>query len=92
MSNEEPESYVYAYCFPDNAYADVQLSGAQYAIDRDSVQNQLCRFCVDSINDLWLTDKPPAEFAIISFEDRTIQGSGKIDLMIHYLANRFNEI
>ena len=73
MSNEEMGSYVHAYCHPDNAYADVQLSGVQYAIDRDSVQNHLCQTCLDSINDLWFTDMPPAEYAIVSFENRTIQ-------------------
>ena len=73
MSNEKTESYVHAYCHPDNAYADVQLSRVQYAIDRDSVQNHLCQTCLDSINDLWFTDMPPAEYAIVSFENRTIQ-------------------
>ena len=29
MSNKETESYVHAYCSPDNAYADVQISGVQ---------------------------------------------------------------
>lgn len=28
---------------------------------------------IHSINDLWFTDMPPAEYAIVSFEDRTIQ-------------------
>lgn len=73
MSNEETESYVHVYCFPDNAYADVQFTGVQYAVDRDSIQNHLCQICLDSINDLWFTDQPPAEYAVISFEDRTIQ-------------------
>ena len=73
MSDEATESYVHAYCFPDNAYANVQISGVQYAIDRDAVQNHLCQSCLDSINDLWFTDQPPAEYAVISFEDRTIQ-------------------
>jgi len=73
LIDEEAESYVHAYCYPDNAYADVQLSGVQYAIDRDSVQNHLCQTCLDSINDLWFTDMPPAEYAIVSFENRTIQ-------------------
>ena len=73
MTDDETDTYVHAYCFPDNAYADVQLSGVQYAIDCDSVQNHLCQTCLDSINDLWFTDQPPAEFAILSFEDRTIQ-------------------
>jgi len=73
MSNKETGSYVHACCHSDNAYADVQLFGVQYAIDRDSVQNHLCQTCLDSINDLWFTDMPPAEYAIVSFENRTIQ-------------------
>lgn len=73
LIDEKAESYVHAYCHPDNAYADVQLSGVQYAIDRDSVQNHLCQTCLDSINDLWFTDMPPAEYAIVRFENRTIQ-------------------
>lgn len=73
MSDKEADSHVHAYCHPDHAYADVQLSGVQYAIDRESVQNHLCQTCLDSINDLWFTDQPPAEFAVVSFEDRTIQ-------------------
>lgn len=73
LSNKETDTYVHAFTFPDNAYADVKLSGVQYAIDRDSIQSHLCQTCLDSINDLWFTDQPPAEFAIISFEDRTIQ-------------------
>ena len=61
---------------------------------------------------LWFTDMPPAEYAIISFENRTIQplrnvrpwfspGSfgidrelgenGRIDLLIHYIANHFEQ-
>ena len=73
LSDEEAESYAHAYCFPDNAYASLQITGVQYAIDRDSVQNHLCQNCLDSINDLWFTDQPPAEYAVISFEDRTIR-------------------
>ena len=110
MSNEETESYVHAYCHPDNAYADVQISGVQYAIDRESVQTHLCQTCLDSINNLWFTDMPPAEYAIVSFENRTTQPllnahpwfsagnygidcefeeDGKIDLLIHYIASRY---
>lgn len=73
MSNEKTGSYVHAYCHPDNAYADVQISGVQYAIDRESVQTCLCQTCLDSINNLWFTNMPPAEYAIVSFENRTIQ-------------------
>ena len=73
MSNQDSASYVHAYCFPDNAYADVQLSGVRYTIDRNVIQNRLCQTCLDSINDLWFTDQPPAEYAVVSFEDRTIR-------------------
>lgn len=70
---KDAESYVHAYTHPDRAYADVQLTGVKYAIDADSVRNHLCQTCLDSINSLWFTDQPPAEFAVVSFEDRTIQ-------------------
>lgn len=66
------EDYAHAYCFPDNAYASVQITGVQYAIDREMIQSRLCQICLDSINGLWFTDQPPAEYAVISFEDRTI--------------------
>ena len=73
LIDKESETYVHAYSHPDHAYADVQLSGVKYAIDRDSVQNHLCQTCLDSINSVWFTDQPPAEFAIVSFEERTIR-------------------
>lgn len=73
LSDKEADSYAHAYCFPDNAYASVQITGVQYAIDQESIQSRLCQNCLDSINDLWFTDKPPAEYAVISFENRTIQ-------------------
>ena len=73
IMDEEAESYAHAYCFPDNAYASVQITGVQYAIDLVVIQSRLCQICLDSINDLWFTDQPPAEYAVISFEDRTIQ-------------------
>lgn len=110
LSDGETESYVHAYCFPDCAYADVQLTGVQYAIDRDSVESHLCQTCLDSINVLCFTDQPPAEYAVISFEDRTIRPllnahpwfsagnygidcdfkeDGRIDLLVHYIAPRY---
>lgn len=56
LIDKERENYVHAYSHPDHAYANVQLSGVQYAIDRDSVQDHLCQTCLDSINSLWFTD------------------------------------
>lgn len=73
LSDKEADSYAHAYCFPDNAYASVQITGVQYDIDREMIQSKLCQTCLKSINDLWFTDQPPAEYAVISFEDRTIQ-------------------
>ena len=71
--DEEADTYAHAYCFPDNAYARVQITGVQYSIDRKLIQSRLCQNCLDSINDLWFTDQPPAEYAVISFENRTVQ-------------------
>lgn len=73
MSKDDAGSYAHAFSFPDNGFADAQIFGVQYAIDREFVQNHLCQTCLDSINDLWFTGQPPAEYAIISFEERTIQ-------------------
>lgn len=71
--DDESGSYAHAYSFPDNNYASVQIHGVQYDISRNLVQNQLCQNCLDSINTLWLNDNAPAEYAVISFEDRTIR-------------------
>lgn len=73
LSDKEADRYAHAYCFPDNAYASVQITGVQYDIDREMIQSKLCQTCLKSINDLWFTDQPPAEYAVIRFEDRTIQ-------------------
>ena len=71
--DQETERYVHAAVFPDNAFASVEMSGVQYATDRDSIQSHLCQNCLDSINSMWFTTQPPAEYAIVSFEERTIQ-------------------
>lgn len=73
LMDQETDRYVHATIFPDNAYACVDLSGVKYAIDRDLVQSNLCQICLDSINSLWFTTQPPAEYAVISFADKTIQ-------------------
>ena len=73
LSDKEADRYAHAYSFPDNAYASAQITGVQYDIDREMIQSKLCQTCLKSINDLWFTDQPPAEYAVISFEDRTIQ-------------------
>lgn len=73
LMDQETERYVHATIFPDNAYARVDLSGVTYAIDRVVVQDNLCQICLDSINSLRFTTQPPAEYAVVSFEDKTIQ-------------------
>lgn len=73
IMDEEADTYAHAYVFPDNAYATLQITGVQYAIDRDAIQNHFCQTCLDSINNLWFTTQSLAEYAVISFEDRTIQ-------------------
>lgn len=73
IMDEEADTYAHAYVFPDNAYATLQITGVQYDIDRDLIQDKLCQTCLDFINSLWFTTQPPAEYAVISFEDRTIQ-------------------
>ena len=73
MSDNEGESYAHSYTFPDNGYANVHLTGVQYAIDRDSIQRHLCQSCLDSINEMWFDEDPPAEYGVLSFEDRTIR-------------------
>lgn len=73
IMDEEEDTYAHAYVFPDRAYASLQITGVQYDIDRALIQTRLCQTCLDSINSLWFTTQPPAEYAIISFEDHTIQ-------------------
>lgn len=73
LMDQETDRYVHATIFPDNAYACVDLSGVKYAIERDIIQSNLCQICLDSINSLWFTTQPPAEYAVISFADKTIQ-------------------
>lgn len=73
LIDKEADTYAHAYCFPDNAYASVQITGAQYSIDRESIRNHLCQICLDTINDLWFSGNAPAEYAIVSFSERTFR-------------------
>ena len=73
LVNEDKESYVHAYCHPDSYYANVQISGVQYEINRESIESHLCQNCLDAVNGLWFAGKPPVEYAIVSFEDCTIR-------------------
>ena len=73
LIDNENESHAHAYTLPDNGYANVHLTGVQYAIDRDSIQDHLCQSCLDGINEMWFADDPPAEYGVLSFADRTIR-------------------
>lgn len=73
LIDKENESYAHAYTFLDNGYANVNLTGVQYAIDRDAIQSHLCQHCLDNINELWFGEDPPAEYGILNFEERTIR-------------------
>ena len=67
------DTYAHAYTHPDNGYSHVQIAGVQYSIDRESIQGHLCQNCLDTINDLWFSEDAPAEYAIVSFAERTIR-------------------
>ena len=66
-------TYAHAYTHPDNGYAHVQITGVQYTINRESVQSHLCQCCLDTINNLYFSGDAPAEYAIVSFAERTIR-------------------
>lgn len=73
LINLEAGIFVQANIFPDQACASVNLSGVEFSIDRDSIQTHLCQECLNSINSMCFAEKPPAEFAVISFGKRTVQ-------------------
>lgn len=60
-----------AFAFPDEGFAQVQISNAQYEIDRNKVQKHFCQSCLDLLNKT-LTESPIAEYAVISFEEQTL--------------------
>ena len=65
--------HVHSYVHPDRGYANVDISGVAYSIDRDSVQSNLCQTCLDSINSEWFGDDPPAELAVVNFAENTLR-------------------
>lgn len=71
LVGEDTNAHIMA--FPDNGYAHVQISGVQYEIDRKTVQKNLCQTCLDTINNMWFSGNAPAEYAIVSFAERTVQ-------------------
>ncbi len=61
---ETENGWLNSMTFPDRGYASVQIRNVAYAINRDSVENHLCQSCLDTINDMWFSGDPPAEFAV----------------------------
>lgn len=72
-SMETETGWVNTSVNPDRGYANVNISGVAYSIDRDSVQNNLCQTCLDPINSEWFGDDPPAELAVVNYAEKTIQ-------------------
>ncbi len=62
---ETENGWLSSMTFPDRGYASVQIPNVAYAINRDSVENHLCQSCLDTINDMWFSGDPPAEFAVL---------------------------
>lgn len=73
MMDQEKEQYVHAEILSDNGFAMIDMSGVNYSIDRDFIQSYLCQLCLDTINNMSFSTRPSAEYAIVSFEERTIQ-------------------
>lgn len=70
----EDDTYVNSFTFPDEGYARIDITKLNYEINRELVHSKLCQTCLDSINDLWFGDYPPAEIAIVSLKERKIHG------------------
>lgn len=70
---ETETGWVHTFIHPDRGYANVNISGVEYNVDRDSVQNHLCQSCLDSINEDCFGDDPPAELAVVNYSEKTIR-------------------
>lgn len=56
----------------DNGFASISISGVEYSIAEEVVENKLCQNCLDSINVKIRYGGTPAEYAVVNYEDRTI--------------------
>lgn len=63
---ETENGWLNSITFPDHGYASVQIPNVAYSINRESVENHLCQNCLDTINNMWFSGKPPAEFAVVN--------------------------
>jgi len=70
---ETKTGWVHTYVHPDRGFANVNISGVEYNVERDSVQSQLCQTCLDSINGDCFGNEPPAELAVVNYTEKTIR-------------------
>ena len=70
---ETETGWVHTFVHPVRGYADVNISGVEYNVDRDSIQSHLCQTCLDSINGDCFGDDPPAELAVVNYTEKTIR-------------------
>lgn len=70
---ETETGWVHTYVHPDRGFANVNISGVEYNVNRDSVQRHLCQTCLDSINGDCFGDDPPAELAVVNYSEKTIR-------------------
>ena len=71
MTDSKIGSSAHAFVFPDSGFARLQISDAQYKIDRSKVEESFCQGCLDMLNDT-IYESPIVEYAVISFEERSI--------------------
>lgn len=70
---ETETGWVHSNVHSDRGFANVNISGVEYNVDRDSVQSHLCQTCLDSINGDCFGDDPPAELAVVNYTEKTIR-------------------
>ena len=67
------DTYANSMTDPDRGYCSIQITKVKYKIDRKAVQTHLCEDCIQTMNCVYWSEEEPPEFAIINFNDRTIQ-------------------
>lgn len=70
---ETETGWVHTYVYTDRGFANVNISGVEYNVDRDSVQSHLCQTCLDTINGDCFGDNPPVELAVVNYAEKTIR-------------------
>lgn len=64
--------WVNANLSANNGHASISISGVEYSIAEEVVENKLCQNCLDSINVKIQYGGTPTEYAVVNYEDRTI--------------------